>query len=178
MSENEVIELFSQFGYCVRKFGDKYSVFDRRIVRRIGEYSSLSELQRFAEIMHLEFFEETFERTIKEFERILSPVTDPESQPAPVTGEEKQSDLDPEQEQEQEETTAPVSPETEQKDNPEKDSPVLYLYTKTCKGCGKEFQTAHKQSMYCSPACYPSNKEKQSPSPESPSKPVAVQRPF
>lgn len=173
MSENEVIELFSQFGYCVRKFGDKYSVFDRRIVRRIGEYSSLSELQRFAEIMHLEFFEETFERTIKEFEKILSPVTDPESQPVPpVTGEEEQSDLDPEQEQE--ETTAPVSPETK----PEKNPPVLY--TKACKSCGREFQTAHKQSMYCCSACYSSNKKKkQLQSPEYLKTSVAVlQRPF
>ena len=169
--EEKLIRLFDQFGYCVRKFGEKYSVFDRRIVRRIGEYSSLSELQRFAEIMNLEFFEETFERTIKEFEKILSPVTIPETYPAPVTGEEKQSDLDPEQEQE--ETTAPVSPETK----PEKNPPV---YTKTCKGCGREFQTAHKQSMYCSSACYPSNKKKkQLQSPENLKTSVAVlQRPF
>lgn len=172
--EEKLIRLFDQFGYCVRKFGEKYSVFDRRIVRRIGEYSSLSELQRFAEIMNLEFFEETFERTIKEFEKILSPVTIPETLPAEtVIGEE--SVHDPEQEQEQEEP-APVSPETE----PEKKLVPHVLYTKICKGCGKEFQTAHKQSMYCSPACYPSNKVKQqSQSPESPKKPIAVmQRPF
>ena len=183
MSEKELIEQFSLFGYEILKHGTHYSIFDRRLARRIVEVNSLKSLKDYAEnIFVFPFMTETLQKTISKFEEMFSPspVTIPESLPEEtVTGEEKDSDPEPEQEQEQEETTAPVSPETEQKTEPEKkpDSPVLY--TKTCIGCGKEFQTKHKQSMYCSPACYPSNKEKQqSQTTESPEKASAVQRPI
>lgn len=182
MSENELIELFSKFGFEILKHGTHFSVFDRRLCRRTIEVNSLESLKDYAEnvfcfISRLEIME----KTVSAFRDVLcpSPVTNPETLPAEsVTGKEdgKETDGDLDPEQEQEETTAPVSPETEPTE-PETDSPALF--TKICKGCGREFQTAHKQSMYCSPACYPSNKEKQSQSPKSPEKPVAVmQRPF
>ena len=104
----------------------------------------------------------------------LTPAPTEEATPAPTEEPQKQ---EPEQKQE----SSPASPEPETAE-PEpvpqqKDSPVLY--TKICKGCGKEFQTIHRQSMYCSSACYPSNKEKQqSQTTESPEKASAVQRPI
>lgn len=176
MSENEVIELFSEFGYYVMKHGTHYSIFDRRLARRTVEASSFDSLKDYAEnIYHLPFMAETLDKTVTAFKEILcpSPVTDPKTLPAEtVTGEESVCDPDPEQEQEK---SAPASPETE----PEKKPVPHVLYTKICKGCGKEFQTAHKQSMYCSRGCYPSNKDKQNQSEESPEKQVAVmQRPF
>ncbi len=185
MTENELIEQFSLFGYEILKHGTHYSIFDRRLARRTVETNSLDGLRDYAENIFLfPFMTETLEKTLTAFREMLcpSPVTSPESLPEEtVTGEEKVCDPDPEQEQE----SSPASPETETGDQgepepatePETDSPTLF--TKICKGCGKEFQTAHKQSMYCSPACYPSNKEKQSQSPDSPEKAVSVmQRPF
>ena len=185
MSENELIELFSKFGYEILKHGTHFSVFDRRLSRRTVEVNSLESLKDYAEnIFCFNSRLEMLEKTVSAFQDVLcpSPVTSPETLPEEtVTGEEEVCDPDPEQEQE----SSPASPETETGDQgepetaaePETDSPTLF--TKICKGCGKEFQTAHKQSMYCSPACYPSNKEKQSQSPESPEKPVTVmQRPF
>ena len=185
MSENELIEQFSEFGYYVMKHGTCYSVFDRRLARRTVEVNSLESLKDYAENIFLfPFMSETLEKTVTAFRDMFtpSPVTIPENLPEEtVTGEEEVCDPDPEQEQE----SSPASPETETEDQgepepaeePETDSPTLF--TKICKGCGREFQTAHKQSMYCSPACYPSNKEKQSPSPDSPEKAVSVmQRPF
>ena len=185
MTENELIEQFSKFGYEILKHGTCYSVFDRRLARRTVEVNSFDGLKDYAENIFLfPFMSETLEKTVTAFRDMFtpSPVTSPENLPEEtVTGEEKDCDPDPEQEQE----SSPASPETETEDQgepepatePETDSPTLF--TKICKGCGREFQTAHKQSMYCSPACYPSNKEKQSQSPDSPEKAVSVmQRPF
>lgn len=190
MSENEVIELFSQFGYEILKHGTHYSVFDRRLARRTVEADSLDILIDYAERIYMfPFMSETLEKTIASFKKIFGllpdePLSDTFKKiygitPDRVSGEEQEQDPDQE--------SSPVSPVTDQDTEgqeepepaaePEKDSPVLY--TKTCKGCGKQFQTAHKQSMYCSPACYPSNKDKQNQSEESPGKQVAVmQRPF
>ena len=186
MSENELIELFSKFGYEILKHANHYSVFDRRIARRTIETNSLDGLKDYAEnIFCFNSRLEILEKTVSAFQDVLcpSPVTSSVTlREESVTGKEdgEETDGDPDPEQEQEETTAPVSPETEPEEptaKPETDSPTLF--TKICKGCGREFQTAHKQSMYCSPACYPSNKEKPSQSPKSPEKPVAVlQRPF
>lgn len=190
MTENELIEQFSLFGYEILKHGSHYSIFDRRLARRTVETNSLDGLRDYAENIFLfPFMTETLEKTLTAFREMLcpSPVTSPETLPEEtVTGEENVSDPDPEQEQE----SSPASPETDsetdtgdqeepeqEEEQTEKDSPVLF--TKICKGCGKEFRTAHKQSMYCSPACYPSNKDKQNQSEESPEKQVAVmQRPF
>lgn len=181
MNEKKLIEQFSLFGYEILKHGTHYSIFDRRTARRVSEAESLEKLSTYAQkYLMFDFWSETLQRTLAAFRDILSPspVTTPDPMPEEsVTGEEKVSDPEPEQEQE----SSPASPEPETAE-PEpvpqqKDSPVLY--TKICKGCGKEFQTAHKQSMYCSPACYPSNKEKQqSQTTESPEKASAVQRPI
>lgn len=188
MSENEVIELFSQFGYEILKHGTHYSVFDRRLARRTVEADSFEILKDYAERIYMfPFMSETLEKTIDSFKKIFGllpdePLSDTFKKiygitPDRVSGEEQEQD--PEQE------SSPVSPVTDQdtedrgepESEPEKDSPVLY--TKTCKGCGKQFQTAHKQSMYCSKECYPSNKEKQSQTAETAERPVAVMpRPF
>ena len=198
MNENELIELFSRFGYEILKHGTHYSIFDRRLARRTVETNSLDGLRDYAENIYLfPFMAETLEKTLAEFKRIYGltpdePLSDTFKQIygitpdalETVTGEEGQTD--PEQEQE----SSPVSPVTDpdtgdqdseqgepEPEQTEKDSPSLF--TKICKGCGREFQTAHKQSMYCSPACYPSNKDKQTQTAESPEKHVAVmQRPF
>lgn len=162
MNEKDLIDLFAKFGYYTMKHGDHFSVFDRRVSRRVFEANSLDHLAEYAEILCLAFLQETLQKTIEAFQQIYfpSPVTCSEILPEEtVTGEEK-----PSAEHEQEKTTAPVSLETEQQKEPEKDSPVLF--TKICKGCGREFQTAHRQSMYCSPACYPSNKGQQASLPE------------
>lgn len=196
MSENEVIELFSRFGYEILKHGTHYSIFDRRLARRTVETNSLDGLIDYAENIYLfPFMAETLEKTLAEFKRIYGltpdePLSDTFKQIYGITPEALETVTGEEQDPEQE--SSPVSPVTDSETEPdtgdqgepepaaepEKDSPVLY--TKTCKGCGKEFQTAHKQSMYCSPACYPSNKDKQNQSAESPEKQqVAVmQRPF
>lgn len=153
MNEKDLTDLFAKFGYHIMKHGDHFSVFDRRVSKRVFEANSLDHLNEYAEILCLAFLQEALQKTLEAFQQIYfpSPVTCSEIIPAEtVTGEEK-----PSAEQEQEETTAPVSLETEQ----QKDRGVLF--TKICKGCGREFQTAHRQSMYCSPECYPSNKEKQ-----------------
>lgn len=183
MTENELIEQFSKFGYEILKHGNHYSVFDRRIARRTIETNSLDGLKDYAEnIFCFNSRLEILEKTVSAFQDVLcpSPVTSPETLPEEtVTGEEEVCDPDPEQEQE----SSPVSPvtyqdtEDQEEPEPEKDSPVLY--TKTCKGCGKQFQTAHKQSMYCSPACYPSSKkEKKSQEVEQESGCSVLPRPF
>lgn len=195
MTETELISLFSQFGYLVIRFGTTFSIFDRRICRRIADVS-LEELRNYAEnIFSFSYLTEILEKAVEAFSDIhsqkqLEP-TIVEAEPEAHEDQDEVEHFEPEQEPEQEQESAPALPvidsktgdqdsdqgETEPATIPEKIPPVLY--TKTCKGCGKEFQTAHKQSMYCSPACYPSSKSKQGQSEEFPEKPVAVmQRPF
>ena len=175
MSEKELINQYTEFGYLVKKYGNKYSIFDKRLARRTAEADNLEQLSNYAEkILLFPFMKETLEKTVDTFSEMYARMY-----PEIVTGEEQEQD--PEQE------SSPVSPvtdqDTEDQEEPEpaaeqeKDSPVLY--TKTCKGCGKQFQTAHKQSMYCSPACYPSSKkEKKSQEVEQESGCSVLPRPF
>ena len=177
MTEQELISLFDRFGYSVLKSDgkftvfnqkiEKYSIFDRRTARRVAETDSLDGLSHYAnDIFCFPMWSDVLEKTIDYFKEAYScsPVTDPETktEPETVTGEEE-SPADPEPDTEPEQT--------------EPDSPVLY--TMICKGCGKEFQTPRKQVRYCSPECYPSNKEKKSPKQETPESSVSViQRPI
>ena len=183
MTEKELIEQFSLFGYEILKHGTHYSIFDRRISRRTVETNSLDGLKDYAENIFLfPFLTETLEKTLTVFREILcpSPVTSQETLPEEtVTGEKNVCDPDPEQEQESSpdpsETDTGDQEEPEQaEEQTENDSTVLF--TKICKGCGKKFQTPHKQSMYCSSSCYPSNKGKLSQSPENSENTVAVMK--
>ena len=159
MTEQELISLFDRFGYSVLKSDgnayvhrqriEKYSIFDRRLARRVAETDDLEGLRHYAtDIFCFDMWSETLEKTINYFKEAcsLSPVTVPA---APATGEE--TDQDPEQKQE--ETPAP----------PVIDQPkVLPVYDLVCKGCGKRFQ-ANRRKAYCSPECYPSHKDKKTP---------------
>ena len=143
MTEKELIEQFSLFGYYALKIGGKYSVFDRRNARRIYEFSNLKQLSDHAEnVGAFGFWTEILNRTVQDFKEILSPVTVPESQPEQdtVTGKEQ----DPEQED-----SPPAVPESG-------------LFEKICPTCGKTFQTPIKQRKYCSERCYPSEVAKRS----------------
>ena len=136
--EEKLISLFSRFGYEVRKIGGKYSLFDRRIIRRIGEYRNLKELSDFAELMSLEFMENTMKRTIREFEKLFSPVTSQATQLEQVTWKGQE-------------------PEQEKKNPP---APEDLLFEKVCPTCGKNFYAVHKQVKYCCPEHYPSEMKK------------------
>ena len=148
MTENEVISEFERFGYSILKAGGKYSVFDRRLARRVSEHNTLEQLAKYGkDILLHDFMTETLEKTINVFKEMFSPVTTPpETQPEPesdpVTGEEQ----DPEQE---ETPLPPAVPESE-------------LFEKICPTCGKTFQTPIKQRKYCSERCYPSEVAKRS----------------
>ena len=150
MTEKELISEFDRFGYSILKSDGKftvfnqkiakYSIFDRRIARRVAETDSLDGLAHYAnDIFSFPTWSEVFEKTVDYFKEAYScsPVTDPE----PVTGEKEQS------EPEQEDKTPPAIPETG-------------LIEKICPTCGKTFKTSHKQRRYCSESCYPSEAKK------------------
>ena len=149
MSEKELINQYSEFGYLVKKYGDKYSIFDRRLGRRTAEAETFEQLSDYAEkILLFPFMAEILNKTIDTFSEMYSrmypetaPDTVPETVPEMVAGEK----------QDQEQAPAPVSPVTDQ--DMGKEIPV---YDLICKGCGKPFQSTRKKS-YCSEACYPSN---------------------
>ena len=157
MTEKEIIAEFDKFGYSILKSDGKfsvfnqaipkYSIFDRRIARRVAEANSLDGLLHYAnDIFCFPMWSETLEKTINYFAEAYSPspVT-PESQPEPepVTGKEESSDP------EQEEQDPPAVPEDG-------------LFEKICPTCGKTFRTARKQARYCCPQHYPSEMKKAS----------------
>ena len=150
MTEKELISEFDRFGYSILKSDgnvyvhqqkiEKYSIFDRRIARRVAETDSLEGLAHYAnDIFNFPMWSEVYEKTVDYFikEFSCSPVTVPE----PVTGKKEQS------EPEQEDKTPPAIPEPG-------------LIEKICPTCGKTFKTSHKQRRYCSESCYPSEAKK------------------
>ena len=145
MTENEVISEFEKFGYTILKAGGRYSVFDRRLARRVSESGTLEQLSKYGkQILLFDFMTETLEKTVNAFKEMFSPVTVPEIQTEPetVTGKEQ----DPEQEE------TPLPPAV----------PESGLFEKICPTCGKTFQTPIKQRKYCSELCYPSEVAKRS----------------
>lgn len=137
MTENELISQYSEFGYFVGKFGSSYSIFDRRLARRIAETNSFEELSNYAEkILLFPFMAETLKKTVDMF-------SDMYSQMYPKTATENDTEkatADPEQE-------ATSVPGTE-------------LFEKVCPTCGKTFKTSRKQTKYCCPEHYPSEMAK------------------